>query len=452
VTGPTLLNACIGGYRLVDFLGAGGMGEVYRAVHVKLGRVAAIKVLSAAGHGPAFLQRFENEARVQSTLQHPNIATLYDFLDVDGRPAIVMEFVEGQSLSDLLRLRWRLPAAEALGILRDCASAIAYVHEKGIVHRDIKPGNIRLTPSGVVKVLDFGIAKAASIPGVTQTGFLVGTPQYLAPEQFTSGQASPQSDIWALGVLLYEMATGRLPFEGEYAGQVWKQIETGAYVKTADRVAPESSAEACRLRDVDRVVGRCLKKNPAARYRSARLLLDDVSAALATPAGADARPGLLDRLGAAKREQSPAHGLREVGGAGDAVTPHWTRPGTHLAAARGLAVVEKYWLALASTAAALLIVLLVAFAVVPRDRDGKEQPGPGGTPQSVHRIDVAEGRADVYVNGVLKGRTPLDYGAGDSEIIELELRQPGFQTQRERFDVTERQVWTFAMKKSAGKE
>jgi serine/threonine-protein kinase len=440
-----LLNACIGGYRLVDFLGAGGMGEVYRAVHVKLGRVVAIKVLSASGQGPGFLPRFENEARLQATLQHPNIATLYDFFEFEGRPSIVMEFVEGQSLAEILGLRWRLPADEALGILRDIASAIAYVHEKGIVHRDIKPANIRLTPNGTVKVLDFGIAKDASVPGLTQTGLVVGTPQYLAPEQFTSGRASPQSDVWALGVLLYEMVTGRLPFEGEFAGQIWKQIDTGAYPRTADLVAPESSAEAARLRDVDRIVGCCLKKNPAGRYRSAKLLLDDVSAAIASRqvsgggAGGARRSGDANQVGPISQSRGASilrDGLNAI----------------QTAAGRALGVLERYWLAFAATAAALLVVLVVVSFVLSLGGPGREESGAESAGRSVYRIDVAEGRAEVYVNGVRKGRTPFDYAATDNEVIDLELRQPGFLIQRERFDVSERQVWTFAMKKSAGKE
>jgi eukaryotic-like serine/threonine-protein kinase len=450
VAGPTL-NASAGGYRLLDFLGSGGMGEVYRAVHSRLGRIVAVKILSGPGHNADFLQRFQNEARLQATLQHPNIATLYDFLEFDGRPSIVMEFVEGQSLADILRQRWRLPAREALVILRDIASAIAYVHEKGIVHRDIKPGNVRITPSGLVKVLDFGIAKAVSVPGLTQTGFLVGTPHYLAPEQFTSGCASPESDVWALGVVLYEMVTGRLPFEGDFAGQIWKQIDTGAYAKVTEVVVPDSPSDAEGLRLVDGIVGRCLKKNPSHRYQSVPLLQEDVSRALES-AGAERRwfdlfPGaaiLMSGTRVSLRSPSSQSGMPDKASAQGSSNLFAS------AASDALGLFERYWPVFVAAAAILLVVLVVFFTASSRSADShgaaEEQV------RSVHRIDVTEGQADVYVNGVHRGRTPFDYPAADEEIIELELRQPGFLSQRERFEITERRVWTFAMKRDARKE
>src|SRR5215210_2223171 len=184
----TLINAIIGEYRLVDKLGEGGMGEVYRAVHSKIGRPAAVKVLSQASHGPEFIERFLNEARIQASLQHTNIVTLYDFLEFKGQPCIIMEYIEGQTLTECIREEvGGLALPDALRIFRALAEALHYVHQQGIIHRDIKSNNIRITPSGQVKLLDFGIAKSGSSPALTVTGAFIGTLQYLSPEQMQGG-------------------------------------------------------------------------------------------------------------------------------------------------------------------------------------------------------------------------------------------------------------------------
>src|SRR5919107_270520 len=158
-----LLNSMVGEYRLIDFLGEGGMGEVYRGVHAKLGRVAAIKVLtSAARREQGFVERFFNEARIQESLHHPNIAALYDFCEVQGQPCIVMEYVDGDTLCDRVRPYGPLPPAEALRIFSAVVDAVAYVHAHGVIHRDIKSNNIKIGTSGQVKLLDFGIAKGGA--------------------------------------------------------------------------------------------------------------------------------------------------------------------------------------------------------------------------------------------------------------------------------------------------
>jgi serine/threonine-protein kinase len=213
-----LINSSIGEYRIIDRLGEGGMGEVYRGVHNKIGRVAAVKILSTAVSNPEFIERFLNEARIQARLHHPNVAPLFDFLEFQGRPCIIMEFVEGQTLADLIRIRGALHQQEMVAIFRSIVEALDYVHSQGIIHRDIKSTNIKITPAGQVKLLDFGIAKSGNSPALTVTGGFVGTLQYISPEQFTGGNADARSDIWAAGVLLYEMSTGRLPFEANSVG------------------------------------------------------------------------------------------------------------------------------------------------------------------------------------------------------------------------------------------
>ena len=171
----SLINSNIGDYRLVEKLGEGGMGEVYQGVHSKIGRVVAVKILSQGAHGPEFVERFLNEARIQGGLQHHNIVTLYDFLEYNGQPCIIMEFIEGSTLTDCIRTWGGLPLQEAIRYFQSIVEAIDYVHSRGIIHRDIKSNNVKITPAGQVKLLDFGIAKSGASPALTVTGAFVGT-------------------------------------------------------------------------------------------------------------------------------------------------------------------------------------------------------------------------------------------------------------------------------------
>ena len=198
-----LVNQTIGEYRIESFLGAGGMGEVYRAVHGKIGRVAAVKVLTQATQSAGFRERFSNEARIQASLQHPNIATLYDFCEVAGQPCIIMEYVDGETIADRLAAHGPPSTLEAAYIFEKVVEAIDYIHRHGIIHRDIKSNNVKISSTGQVKLLDFGIAKGQTSPGLTEVGSVVGTLHYLAPELIRGGVADARGDIWALGVLLY---------------------------------------------------------------------------------------------------------------------------------------------------------------------------------------------------------------------------------------------------------
>jgi serine/threonine protein kinase len=227
----------IGPYRVVSLLGAGGMGEVYRAHDPQLGRDVAIKVLPPAFVAePERLARFEREARLLAALSHPNIATIYSIEQTDAGRALVLELVEGPTLAECLEAG-PMPVDDALSITRQIAEALEAAHEKGVLHRDLKPANIKLTADGRVKVLDFGLAKlmdteaagavpagythglanspTITAPAMTGPGVILGTAAYMSPEQAKGKPADKRSDIWAFGVVLYEMLTGNRLFEGE---------------------------------------------------------------------------------------------------------------------------------------------------------------------------------------------------------------------------------------------
>ena len=247
VTSGTLL----GPYRIEAQIGAGGMGTVYRAVDTRLGRVVAIKVAAER-----YSERFQLEARAISTLNHPHICTLYDI----GPNYLVMELIEGSTLAAEIK---KGPLAPELAARygSQIASALAEAHSLGIVHRDLKPSNIMVTRHGV-KVLDFGLAKMVSETGVTQTGGVMGTPAYMAPEQVNGQEPGSATDLFALGLVLYEMAVGRLPFPGASLGQM---LSSGAHTQV-----PAPSEERVGLPSgLDALIARLLQKEPSQRPRSA---------------------------------------------------------------------------------------------------------------------------------------------------------------------------------------
>jgi serine/threonine protein kinase len=203
-------------YRLVDRIAIGGMGEVWRAHDEVILRDVAIKILKPEFMGdPGFLERFRVEARHAARVDHVGIADVYDYGEGSGSAYLVMEIVAGDSLARIIEKRIRLTEIEVLSIVEQTAKALHAAHEDGLVHRDIKPGNLLITPSGKVKITDFGIARVADQVALTATGQVMGTVQYLAPEQATGKPATPSTDIYSLGIVAYEALTGRRPFTGE---------------------------------------------------------------------------------------------------------------------------------------------------------------------------------------------------------------------------------------------
>ena len=238
-----------GRYRLEGRLGSGGMSTVHLAFDERLQRKVAVKLLAEhLADDPAFISRFRHEALAAARLVHPNVVQVFDFgLDESShRHFIVMEFVSGSSCAELLRDRGSLPAAEVAGFTADCAEGLAYAHRHGVVHRDVKPGNLLVNEGGRVKLADFGIAKATEQASVTQVGSVLGTAAYLAPEQASGEDASPLCDIYALGVVAYQLTTGRLPYEASSLSELVlrQQQEAPPRLDVVDPTVPIDFANA----------------------------------------------------------------------------------------------------------------------------------------------------------------------------------------------------------------
>jgi serine/threonine protein kinase len=280
----------VGPYVITAQIGVGGMGEVYRATDTKLKRDVAIKVLpDALAHDPERLARLQREAQVLASLNHSHIAAIYGIEDADGACALVLELVEGETLADRIA-RGSIPLDEALPIAKQIAEALEAAHEQGIIHRDLKPANIKVRADGSVKVLDFGLAKAMDPAGAstanatmsptmsmhaTQAGIILGTAAYMSPEQAAGKAADKRSDLWAFGVVLLEMLTGRRAFDGETVSHVLASV-----LKDEPSWAALPTDTPASLR---RLLRRCLEKEPKRRLDSAGAARLEIDEALTTP-------------------------------------------------------------------------------------------------------------------------------------------------------------------------
>ncbi len=275
-----MIGKTLSRYKIVAKLGEGGMGEVYLAEDTELGREVALKVLPVmAEDNPERLERFRREARAVASLNHPNIVTLFNVEEAEGRRLLVMERVEGKSLDRILP-RGGMPLAEVFAYAIPIADALAAAHEKGITHRDLKPANVMITNDGNVKVLDFGLAKLATEVGstplldmateaptesaaLTGEGTVMGTAPYMSPEQLKGVEVDSRTDIFSFGILLYEMVTGRRPFQGDSGIELASSI-------LKDTPAPVVEARADLPRHLARIIQHCLEKDPERRYQSAK--------------------------------------------------------------------------------------------------------------------------------------------------------------------------------------
>ena len=288
----------LGPYEITAQIGAGGMGEVYRATDTKLKRDVAVKVLpSHVAADPERLARFQREAEVLASLNHPNIAAIYGLEEADQTKALVMELVEGPTLADRIA-QGAIPVDEALPIAKQIAEALEAAHEQGIIHRDLKPANVKLRPDGVVKVLDFGLAKALeptgamspgmsqaptiTTPAMTQAGMILGTAAYMSPEQARGERADQRADVWAFGVVLFEMLTGHGTFEGGSVPDVLASV-----LKTDPDWAslPRNLHPRLRL-----LLERCLEKQVKDRYQAIPDARVDIQRVLTDPSGALVQP------------------------------------------------------------------------------------------------------------------------------------------------------------------
>jgi serine/threonine-protein kinase len=271
---PIPLPARISKYELIEFLG-GGMSHVFRARDTVLGRTVAIKILTPAGVADADCKaRFLHEARTASNISHENILAVYDFGEEDGKPYMVMEFLRGRTLRTAIRDQLIPDLPGKLRIALQVARALGFVHQNQIIHRDVKPENVNVDDTGRAKLMDFGIAKAADL-SLTQPGYVLGTPYYMAPEQITGAPVTASVDIYAFGIMLYEMLLGTRPYGGE-------SIETVFYKVMHEPLDLAPLALAGVPAECVAIVARCTKKDPAARYADFSGVVADIENALGT--------------------------------------------------------------------------------------------------------------------------------------------------------------------------
>ena len=342
-------------YELGSVLGEGGMARVYRGVDRQLRRAVAVKVLAAPfDRDRSFVERFRREARAAAGLSHPNIVAVFDSGSDDGTHFIVTELVEGETLADRLRRDGPMPPEETVAVAVDVARALAAAHERGLIHRDIKPGNVMLLPDGRVKVVDFGIARAAGSDTLTGTGVVLGSSAYISPEQAGSQPVDERADLYALGCVLYEMVTGHVPFRAD--------TPIATMYRHVNEDAPAPSTIVPVQAELEAIVMRCLEKDPKRRFASAAEL---EATLLAVPLARSGDTTQLETVGAGAAETqpvatvdgggAPTEPVAAVSGGGAATRPTWTAPSHAREKPRG----HGRWLI-----AALVVALILALTSV----------------------------------------------------------------------------------------
>jgi len=261
-----------GRYEILEILGQGAMGAVYKAKDHELDRWVAIKVIQPElSSSSAMLKRFKQELIMARQVTHRNVIRIFDIGETDGMKFITMEYIDGGDLKSVIIERGKIPPEEAVGIVRQICHALDAAHTEGVVHRDLKPQNIMIDQNDRVVVMDFGIAQSKELPGMTMTGALMGTPEYMSPEQAKGDKTDMRADIFAVGIIFYEMLIGKVPFKA-------KTVVETMYKRTQERAVPPVDLDSSVPIQANRIVMKCLETDPAARYQSAKELLQDLEA------------------------------------------------------------------------------------------------------------------------------------------------------------------------------
>jgi serine/threonine protein kinase/tetratricopeptide (TPR) repeat protein len=293
----SLVGRLLGGrYKILRVLGEGGMGTVYQARDLELERVIALKIIRPElASNSGILQRFKQELILARNVTHKNVIRIYDLGEADGIKFITMEYVEGEDLRALLREKGKLAPAEAIAIVQQIARALEVAHSEGVIHRDLKPQNVMLDPQGRVVVMDFGLARSLEAPGMTQTGALVGTLEYMSPEQALGSELDQRSDLFAVGLIFYELLTGKSPYKADTA-------IASLMRRTQERAVPASDTDKAVPKSLCAIVSKCLERNPKDRYHDSGELLRTLEAWRENP---NASASTLERI-------APSHAPRSV--------------------------------------------------------------------------------------------------------------------------------------------
>ncbi len=273
----------VGPYRILEKIGQGGMGIVYKGIHTKLEQEVAIKVLSPVfSQDPSMGERFFKEAKIQAKFSHPNVVNILNYLEDEGNVFLVMEYVKGETLENRLKRAGRLPIEKAVSISLSVLEALDFMHSKDVIHRDIKPSNIMSTDSGLVKVTDFGIAKVIGEKGQTRTG-MVGSFSYMSPEQILGEETSVVSDIYSFGITFYQMVTGRVPFDGDSEYTIMKG-------HLQEKPLPPWEINSNVSEEVGRVILKAIAKSPKDRYQNVKEFAEDLKTVIKKPEEAKIQP------------------------------------------------------------------------------------------------------------------------------------------------------------------
>jgi eukaryotic-like serine/threonine-protein kinase len=372
-----------GRYQIVDLLGLGGMGAVYKAFDRQLTRLVALKtILPEMAGTPTALKRFKQEVLLAQSIVHKNVVRIFDIGEDSGTKFITMDFIEGVDLKSLITQKGKLPPAEAARIIRQACLGLEAAHAAGVVHRDLKPQNIMIEKDGHIVVMDFGIARSGESRGATQTGAFLGTPEYMSPEQARTENVDARSDIFSLGLIFYELLTGKLPFQG-------KTVLETMFKRTTERAIPPAEIDATVPKGANDIVNKCLQIEREHRYQSVTELLEDLETFDPTK-----------KVGAAAR----------LGGRLKRKTGYWK---------------------IAATIAVVVVVALAGFTL--RDRFAPVKPAAQHAPVTVVLADFSNHTGDPVFDGALEPAVKMELeGAGfitaydrSAVVRSLGLRVPG---------------------------